>query len=80
MSMYRPLEVEGHFDWGAAGDGGMIGPDHVGVPRPEGAGGLRRDHVLRVLEADSEEYVAVPVSPADALGRVEGMDLQFKHT
>lgn len=58
----------------------MIGPDYVGVSRPKGTRGLRGNHVLRVFEADPEENVTVPVSSADALRRVEGMDFKFKHT
>lgn len=72
--------MEGHPDGRAAGDGGVIGPDHVGVSGAEGAGRLRGDDVLRVLQADPEEDVAVAVSPADALRSVEGVDLQLEHT
>lgn len=78
--IYRPFEVERHSDGVAAGDGGVVGPDHVGVSGSEGAGRLCGDHVLRVLEADPEEYVTVPVPSADALRRVEGMDLELKDT
>lgn len=77
--IYRPLEVKGHSDGRAAGDGGVIGPDDVGLPRAEGAWRLRWDHIFRVLEADSEEYVTVSVSPADALSRVVRVDFQLKH-
>ena len=63
----------------AAGDGGVISADDVGLSRPESARGLGGDHVLRVLQADAEEYVAVPVSPADAVRGVERVDLQLKH-
>ena len=78
-SIYRPLEMERHPNGIAAGDGGVIGADDVGLSRPEGAGGLGGDHVLRVLQADAKEYVAVPVSPADAVRGVERVDLQLKH-
>lgn len=80
ISIYRPLEVEGHFDGRAAGNGCVIGPDYVGVSRSKGTRGLCGNHVLRVLEADSEENMTVPVSSADALRRVERMDFKFKHT
>lgn len=39
--IYRPLEVKGHSDGCAARDGGVIGPDNVGVSRAKGAGWLR---------------------------------------
>lgn len=71
--------MEGHFDWRAAGNGRVVGPDHVGVSRSKGARWLCRNHVLRVLEADSEENVTVPVSSADALRRVERVDFKFEH-
>lgn len=77
---YRPLEVKRHSDGSTAGDGGVIGPDDVGVARTKGARRLCRDHILRVFETNSEKYMTVPVSSADPLGRVERMDLQFKHT
>lgn len=77
--IYRPLEVKGHSDGCAAWDGGVIGPDNVGVSGAKGAGWLRWDNVLRVLEANSKEYVTVSVSPADALRRVKWMDFQLKH-
>lgn len=57
----------------------MVGPDDVGVPGSEGARRLRGDHVLGVFEANTEEYVAVSVSSADALRGVERVDLQLKH-
>lgn len=77
---YRPLEVKRHSDGSTAGDGGVIGPDDVGVARTKGARRLCRDHILRVFETNSEKYMTVPVSSAHPLGRVERMDLQFKHT
>lgn len=77
--IYRPLEVERHFDRRAAGNGRVIGPDDVSVSRSKRARRFCRNHVLRVFEADSEEDVTVSVSPADALRRVEGVDFQFKH-
>lgn len=72
--------MKGHPDGRAAGDGGVVGPDHVGVSGAKGAGRLRGDHILWVLQTNPEEYVAVAVSSADALRRVEGVDLQLKHT
>lgn len=72
--------MEGHFDGRAAGNGCVVGPDYVGVSRSEGTRGLCGNHVLWVLEADSEENMTVPVSSADALRRVERMDFKFKHT
>lgn len=72
--------MERHFDWRAAGNGCVIGPDDVGVSRSKRARWLCRNHVLRVFEADSEENVTVPVPPADALRRVERVDFKFKHT
>lgn len=80
ICIYRPLEMERDFNWRAVGNGCVIGPDYVGVSRSKRARWLRRNHVLRVLEADSEENVTVPVSSADALRRVERMDFQLKHT
>lgn len=77
--IYRPLEMERHFNWRAAGNGCVIGPDYVGLSRPERARWFCGNHVLRVFEADSEEKVTVPVSSADALRRVERMDFKFKH-
>lgn len=58
----------------------MVGPDDVGVSGAKGAGRLCGDHILRVLQANSEENMTVPVSSADPLRRVEGMNLQLKHT
>lgn len=78
--MYRPLEVKGHPDGRAAGNGGVIGPDNVGVSGAKGAGRLCGDHILRVFQANPKKYMTVPVSSADALRRVEGMNLQLKHT
>lgn len=72
--------MEGHFDWRAAGNGCVIGPDYVCVSRSKGTRWLCRNHVFWVFEADSEENVTVPVSSADALRRVERMDFKFKHT
>lgn len=72
--------MEGHPDGSAAGDRGVIGPDDVGVSGAKGARWLCGDHILRVFQANPEEYVAVPVSSADALRRVEGMDLELEHT
>lgn len=77
--IYRPLEVEGHSDGSAARDRGVIGPDDVGLSRAKGARRLCGDHILRVFEANSEKYMTVPVSSADALRRVEWMDFQLKH-
>lgn len=72
--------MKGHSDGRAAWDGGVIGPDDVGLPRAEGARRLRWDHIFRVFQADPEEYVTVSVSPADALRRVVWVDFQLKHT
>lgn len=72
--------MERHPDGSAARDRGVIGPDDVGVSGAKGARWLCGDHILRVFQANPEEYVTVPVSSADALRRVEGMDLQLKHT
>lgn len=72
--------MERHFNWRAAGNGCVIGPDYVGVSSSKRARWLCRNHVLRVFEADSEENVTVPVPSADALRRVERMDFKFKHT
>lgn len=78
--LYRPFEVERHSNGSAAGDGGVICPDDVGVSSAEGARWLCRDHILWVFQANSEKYVAISVSSADPLRRVKGVDLQLKHT
>lgn len=72
--------MEGNFDGRTAGKWSVIGPDDVSVSSAKGARWFSRDHILWVFEADSEENVAVPVSSADTLRRVEWMDFQLKHT
>lgn len=69
--IYRPFEVERHPDGSAAGDGGVIGPDHVGLSGSKSARWLCGDHILWMFKANSEKDVAVPVSSADALRSVE---------
>lgn len=63
--------MEGHPDGSTARDRGVIGPDDVGVSRAKGARRLCGDHILRMFQANSEKYVTVPVSSADALRRVK---------
>lgn len=78
--LYRPLEVEGHSDGGAVGDGSRFGSHHSGLPRAEGAGRLGGDYVLRVLETDAEKDVAVAGSPAEAARGAKRVHLQLKHS
>lgn len=72
--------MERHSDWCAAGDGRVVGSDDIRVSGAKGARWLCGDHILGVLEADSEENVTVPVFPADAVRRVERVDLQLEHS
>lgn len=71
--------MEGHSDGSTARNRGVVGPDDVGVSRAKGARWLCRDHILWVLKTNSEKYMTVPVSSADALRRVKGVDFQLKH-
>lgn len=79
FSTYRPLEVKGHPDGRAPGDGVGVGAEDLSERGPVRARGLRVDHVLRVFEAHPEKDLAVPGRVAtDAPGAGEGVDLQLE--
>lgn len=76
---YRPLEVKGHPDGRAPGDGVGVGAEDLGERGAVSARRLRVDDVLRVLQAHAEKYLAVPgLVAADAAGAGEGVDLQLE--
>lgn len=71
---YRPLEVDGHPDGGALGDGVGVGTEGVGERGAVRARGLRVDDVLRVFETHAEKYLTL-----ERRGAREGVDLQLEH-
>lgn len=76
---YRPLEVEGHPDGRALGDGVGVGAEDLGERVPVRARRLRADDVLRVFETHAEKYLTVPGRVAtEVAGAGEGVDLQLE--
>lgn len=76
---YRPLEVKGHPDGRALGDGVGVGAEDLCERGPVRARRLWVNDVLRVFEAHAEKYLAVPGRRAtDAAGAGEGVDLQLE--
>lgn len=76
---YRPLEVKGHPDGRAPGDGVGVGAEDLGKRGAVRARRLRVDDILVVLEAHAEKYLAVPrLGETDAAGAGEGVDLQLE--
>lgn len=74
---YRPLEVKGHPDGRALGDGVGVSAEDLGERGAVCARRLRVDDVLRVLETHAEKYLAV-LGLADTAGAAEGVDLQLE--
>lgn len=76
---YRPVELKGHPDGRAPGDGVGVGAEDVGERGAIRARRLHADDVLIVFEAHAEKYPAVTGRGAtDAAGTGEGVDLQLK--
>lgn len=76
---YRPLEVKGHPDGRAPGDGVGVGAEDLGERGAVRARRLRVDDVLRVFETHAEKYLAVPgLVATDAAGAGERVDLQLE--
>lgn len=56
---YRPLEVKGHPDGRALGDGDGVGTENTSEPGAVRARRLGVDYILRVFETHAEKYPTV---------------------
>lgn len=76
---YRPLEVKGHPDGRALGDGVGVGAEDLCERGPVRARRLRVDDLLRVFETHTEKDLAFPgLVATHSAGAGEGLDLQLE--
>lgn len=73
---YRPLEVKGHPDGRALGNGDGVGTEDIGERGAVRARRLGVDYILRVFETHAEKYPTVSgLEAAFAAGGGQGLDL-----